>query len=510
MTNRTLNPPTLLAAVTALLLVGCHEEDLPTSPALAPDAPAFAHAAAHCLVTDAGDAGPGTLRALIADAGCATISFDVLGEITLTSGELTIDRNLSIYGPGADQLSVRAEQPEVEADRFRVFSVASGTTATIAGLTIRGGEPFGRVGRGAGGGVLNGGALTLEGSVVMENRAAEGGGIYNNDTSTLTVIRSTVHDNVADFGGGILSHGSLRLEHATVSRNEDLSGWAGGIVSVGESLILEHSTVSENIGVSAGGVQSWSYGNLTFRNTILAGNTRWNGSESDLVGFVFSTIAATHTLIGSAEGHQIAGGQDGNIVGVAAAELGLGPLQLNAPGTTPTHALLPGSPAIDHIPNGTVGCGSEFTTDQRGVAMPQGPGCDIGAFELEFEGGDEVDHGSRRLLPPLDDQGFNTVRAGQVVPLKWELLDADGVPVTDLAGVTLTSVEVACVEGGEDLDDGDPVDEPAVGASGLQNLGDGLYQYNWRTNRSYRGTCREVQLDLDGGGVLKVLFSFIR
>ena len=61
----------------------------------------------------------------------------------------------------------------------------------------------------------------------------------------------------------------------------------------------------------------------------------------------------------------------------------LGPLQNNG-GTTETHALLLGSPAIDHIP--VADCtdldGVPITTDQRGVARPQGAGCDIGAYEL--------------------------------------------------------------------------------------------------------------------------------
>jgi hypothetical protein len=53
-------------------------------------------------------------------------------------------------------------------------------------------------------------------------------------------------------------------------------------------------------------------------------------------------------------------------------------LKLNAPGVTSTMALLPGSPAIDaadpHCDQGS---------DQRGVSRPQGPRCDIGAFEVE-------------------------------------------------------------------------------------------------------------------------------
>lgn len=51
-------------------------------------------------------------------------------------------------------------------------------------------------------------------------------------------------------------------------------------------------------------------------------------------------------------------------------------------GPTLTHALLPGSPAIDRIPSGANGCGTDVTSDQRGIARPQGLGCDIGAYEV--------------------------------------------------------------------------------------------------------------------------------
>jgi len=69
---------------------------------------------------------------------------------------------------------------------------------------------------------------------------------------------------------------------------------------------------------------------------------------------------------------------------VPATALNLGPLQDNG-GPTETHALLPSSVAIDWIPE--VDCvdadGAPLTTDQRGVARPQGVACDVGAFELE-------------------------------------------------------------------------------------------------------------------------------
>ncbi|MFQ5409443.1 MAG: choice-of-anchor Q domain-containing protein, partial [Anaerolineales bacterium] len=53
----------------------------------------------------------------------------------------------------------------------------------------------------------------------------------------------------------------------------------------------------------------------------------------------------------------------------------------NNGGSTDTHALGSGSPALDQIPNGTNGCGTTYTTDQRSVARPQNSSCDVGSYE---------------------------------------------------------------------------------------------------------------------------------
>ena len=59
-----------------------------------------------------------------------------------------------------------------------------------------------------------------------------------------------------------------------------------------------------------------------------------------------------------------------------AADPGLAPLAENG-GPTLTHALLPGSPAIN---NGN----TALPTDQRGVPRPVGPADDIGAVEQQY------------------------------------------------------------------------------------------------------------------------------
>src|SRR5215831_4219027 len=86
-------------------------------------------------VTNTNDSGPGSLRQALADANDGdTINFDVSLKgrtIALTSGELVIDKSITITGPGSDQLTVRAVDFQ---HYFRIFHVMASPTATIEGL----------------------------------------------------------------------------------------------------------------------------------------------------------------------------------------------------------------------------------------------------------------------------------------------------------------------------------------------------------------------------------------
>ena len=99
---------------------------------------------------------------------------------------------------------------------------------------------------------------------------------------------------------------------------------------------------------------------------------------------------------------------------------------------------------------------------------------------------------------------LNSAKAGQTIPLKWRITDANGVPVTNLASVQVSVASLSCSTG----TGVDAVETYTTGASGLQNLGDGYYQYNWKTPKSYAGSCKTLRLDLGEGLYRTALFQF--
>jgi parallel beta-helix repeat protein len=101
----------------------------------------------------------------------------------------------------------------------------------------------------------------------------------------------------------------------------------------------------------------------------------------------------------------------------------------------------------------------------------------------------------------------NAENAGQAVPIKWRLTNANGAAISDPGSfVSITSYEVSCTNW-----TGNPqtaVIESAAGASGLQYLGNGNWQFNWKTPKSYAGTCRMMVLTLEDGTQFTAIFHF--
>jgi fibronectin-binding autotransporter adhesin len=287
------------------------------------------------------------------------------------SETLTISADLNINGAGARATIINGG---AAAGVLSVYT--SSATVRISDLTITGGQSIG-----SGGGITNFGRLTLANSAVSGNVVSPGegfqgigGGIAN--LGTLTISNSTVISNTAVSGGGIYNAGMLTITNTTISGNTARND-GGGIVNSGtgtmslNNITIAHNTADSDTNGSGdgGGLASQPGGAVDFRNTLLAGNTDSGGQAPECSGTLTSQ---GHNLIQSTAGCAIGGDTTGNLIGQDAR---IGPLLDNG-GPTPTHALLPDSPALDAGDNQT--CAS---TDQRDVTRPQGSVCDIGAYE---------------------------------------------------------------------------------------------------------------------------------
>ena len=219
------------------------------------------------------------------------------------------------------------------------------------------------------------------------NTSASLGGAIEN-YGTLAISNSTLNANSTGImGGGIYTEGgTVTIASSTLSGNLVTNGSGGGIfnnVSLGDTggtLNLFNSTIASNsaAGGFGGGITNHS-GTVNAGNTIMAGNTAQNaGSGPDFAGIL---ISQGYNLFGNSSGLHFFGILAGCLFNYNPL---LGPLKDNG-GPTLTHALLPGSPALD------AGLGGP-ATDQRGAPRPvddpaipnasPGDGSDIGAFEF--------------------------------------------------------------------------------------------------------------------------------
>ncbi|MEN3334441.1 MAG: hypothetical protein V7641_3806 [Blastocatellia bacterium] len=339
-------------------------------------------------VTNLDDSGPGSLRDAIDQAnmnpGPDVIDFqdELTGTITLTSGELFITDDLTIIGPGIFSVTVSGNQAS------RVFEVLSGITVVISGLTISDGNVPGS----SGGGILNNGTLTLINMVLSGNSAINNGGGISNDGGTLTIFNSTLSGNsTSNVGGGVSNDGTLTLTNSTLSGNSTTSG--GGLFNAeNRAATIINSTLSGNSAGTGGGIYNVGTVNVSF--TTMSGNSAaGSGGGIYNVGMAINiknSIVANspsggdcfNTGIFNATGVNFnTNGTCPGFTQVTPAQLNLGPLQDNG-GLTQTHALLPGSVAIDAALDCTDLSGNTVSTDQRGVGRPQGKACDVGAYEF--------------------------------------------------------------------------------------------------------------------------------
>jgi hypothetical protein len=250
-------------------------------------------------VTNLLNAGMGSLRQAILDTPSGgTVDFQpgMTGTISLTTGELAINKDLTISGPGSGVLTVSGNHAS------RVFDIAATFTVSLSGLTIADGFTTG-----SGGGIFNAGTLTVTSCTLSGNSAVFGGGGIDNYFGTLTVTGSTLSGNTATAyfggGGGIWSNGMLTVTNSTLSDNH-CGGGGGGIASSDRTLTVTGCTLSGNSGGDGGGISAGgngSVGILTVTDSILSGNSsdEYGGGISNEYDFGVTLTVTGCTLSGN-------------------------------------------------------------------------------------------------------------------------------------------------------------------------------------------------------------------
>jgi CSLREA domain-containing protein len=264
-------------------------------------------------------------------AGTFRLTIPGVGEDFAATGDLDVNEFATITHSGVKPAIVDGGGLD------RVFQASSSGQTRIVGITITGGLTGGN-----GGALYNDGGLLLDRVTVTGNQAQFGGGVASS-AAALTVFNSTFSGNTATTsGGGLAAFG------------------------VGNATTVTSSTFTKNTaGTDAGGILG-GIGTTSLQSVLIAGNTDANGSAPDCLqqGGFFQSSGSV--LLADPTGCLLVQGA-GDVRGVDAR---LGPLAPNG-GSTQTHQLLKGSPAI----NKGAACPG---TDQRGATRRS---CDIGAYE---------------------------------------------------------------------------------------------------------------------------------
>jgi predicted outer membrane repeat protein len=212
---------------------------------------------------------------------------------------------------------------------------------------------------------MYGGAISVVGTA---------GVTYNISTSTFNG-NSVTGGGGTDTGGGAiyLYGGILNITNCTFANNSTtgtgtLGGLGGALYVEGGSANVAHCTLSGNSATSGGGI--YNGGSVTLKNTIVANSTGGNCSGTITNGG-YNLVWGDTSCPGT--------NADPKLLALA-----------NNGGPTQTFALNTGSAASEQIPSGTNGCGTTYTTDQRGYVRPGTKNdqinkkCEIGAWEAQI------------------------------------------------------------------------------------------------------------------------------
>jgi hypothetical protein len=262
---------------------------------------------------------------------------------------------------------------------------------TVQNLTIIGGHASGN-----GGGIFAASSLTVTNTAIVNNRAdAAGAGIGSQ--GTVTIMNSTINSNISSGIGGGISLGpassGVTVTNSTVSNN--VGGGIGTTGSTEQAVTVVNSTITGNHDAGLGG-GIFSGGSTTLVYATVVDNRANQAFDNIDTQHLesFGSVVAKHgpnvNCLAQTMSHGFNFSDDDTCrfadptdrENAGDPQLGL---LIDNGGLTRTLLPEPGSPLIDAIPPGSCQANgaSAVTADQRGVTRPQGPGCDIGAVEVE-------------------------------------------------------------------------------------------------------------------------------
>lgn len=298
------------------------------------------------------------LDTIVLPAGVYLLTREGTGEDDALTGDLDFKDHTIIQGAGARDTIIDAGGID------RVMFFDHNLEIALYDVTISGGQSFG-----------------------------DGGGLYNQATTRL--VRCQVGGNIAyNAGGGILNwSGALFLDQCAVYYNAAGGVGSGGIDIYTGLCSLSNCTVSGNVSGRGAGLYT-EYGELRLFGCTVVSNSAssFGGGVFGDVSFMQNTLVALNQAATGPDIYGDTGSQGYNLVSQSAGSSGyldsdlldtnalVGELRYYG-GSTPTHNLQPGSPALNQAdPNYPT---NDIAFDQRGTGYRRlrGIGVDIGAYE---------------------------------------------------------------------------------------------------------------------------------
>lgn len=343
---------------------------------------------------------PGSLRQALLNAPAAPAVTDILFDPALTvtparlsfGTQISVDRNVSIHGPGAQRLTLNG------ARQARVLTVLANRLVSISGLSLADGNGNERDNTppdpGTGGVVFiaTGSHLSIIDSVISGGRDAAGSAI--NNLGALLLRGSTITGNAGSFDGNPVlraaQNSTTLIELSTISGNR---GNALGLESASASVL--RSTIHANAGVNA--VDALISPTFVF-GSIIAGQRSGNDFSNNSNGRI---ISGGYNFIGN-PGAVTAFNQTGDQAGTSGSPFDprLSPLAVYS-GQVPVHMPLANSSTV-------IDKGLGRIRDQRGLAL-----FDAALFSAA-SGGDQSDIGATeaqvQIVDTPGDAGPGTLR----------------------------------------------------------------------------------------------------